>query len=323
MTLDHERTVAITALRRAIPYLRLYQGRIFVIKGGGEVFATPQATRSLLEQVGVLSQMGIRCVVVHGGGAQSTKLAERLGLETRFVEGRRVTDAATLEVATMVLNGALNTNLVATCRALGISAIGLSGVDGGLIRARKRPPRRLENGEMVDYGFVGDVVSVDTSVLSRLLEQGCVPIVSPLSADDQGTVLNINADVVAAQLARELKAEKLVLVTSVAGILRDISDPSSLISYTDIKGLIGLQESGAVKDGMLPKTAAIKDALYGGVARVHVISHKVQDSLLMEVFTNEGSGTLVVHDTKELLPEEIQPPTHVENLLRKTSGSGA
>ncbi len=315
MTHEHDRPAAIRALRQAIPYLRLFQGRVFVIKGGGEVFTTPEGTRALMEQVGVLHQVGIKVVVVHGGGAQATALAERLGFEQRFVDGRRVTDAATLNVTTMVLNGSVNTGIVAQCRALGIPALGLSGVDAGLIRARRRPPRRVESGETVDYGFVGDIVSVDVGALRRLLDDGFVPIVSPISADDQGTILNINADVVAASLAREMKAEKLMFVAGVNGILRDVNDPSTLVSYTDVRGLNQLQEAGSIHGGMLPKVAAIKDALYGGVQRVHVISSKVVDSLLTEVFTNEGSGTLVVHDTKELLPEEAQPPTRVQTLL--------
>jgi acetylglutamate kinase len=320
MSLEADRHRSIAALRRAIPYLRLFQGKVFVIKAGGEVFQAQNGLRQLLEQVGILHQLGIRSVVVHGGGAQATALADRLGLETRFVEGRRVTDEAMLSVTTMVLNGSINTSLVATCRSLGVPALGLSGVDAGFIRARRRPPRRLESGESVDYGFVGDIVSVDVAVIQKLHGEGFLPIVSPISADDQGVLLNINADVVAAHLAKELKAEKLIFVASVPGILRDVKDPSSLISYVDVKGLNELQEAGLIKDGMLPKVASIKDALYGGVHRVHVISHKVQDSLLTEIFTNEGSGTLVVLDTRELAPEETAAGSHIAAILRSAEG---
>jgi acetylglutamate kinase len=321
MSVESERHLAIAALRRAIPYLRLFQGKVFVIKAGGEVFAAPNGLRNLLEQVGILHQLGIRIVVVHGGGTQATTMAEKLGVETRFVEGRRVTDEAMLGVSTMVLNGSLNTSLVATCRALGVPALGLSGVDAGFIRARKRPVRRLDNGDSVDYGFVGDIVSVDVGVITKLHAEGFLPIVSPISADDNGTLLNINADVVAAHLAKELKAEKLILVTGVPGILRDVGDPGSLVSYTDVKGINALLETGAIKDGMLPKVASIKDALYGGVARVHVISHKIGDSLLTEVFTNEGSGTLVVLDTKELAPEETASGARLAMMLDKGQGA--
>jgi acetylglutamate kinase len=299
----NERTIVITALRHALPYLRVYKHKVFVLKAGGDAFVTAEGTRALMEQVGILHQVGIRVVVVHGGGPQSTALAKRLGLTTQMVEGRRVTDAQTLEVSTMVLNGEINTRIVAVCRALGIPAIGLSGVDGGLIKATKRPPVQVA-GQTVDYGFVGDILGLDTSILVKQLDNDFVPIVSPLSADDHGTVLNINADTVAAMIACELKAEKFVMATSAPGILESLDDPRSLISYIDRGGLRRLREEGKISGGMLPKVAAIERALSGGVPRVHVISYAQADSLLLEVFTNEGTGTLVVNDTKALRPEE-------------------
>ncbi len=304
MTTEHDRRVAITALRAAVPYLRLFQGKTFVIKAGGEVVADGERTAALMEQVGILHRLGIRVVVVHGGGGQATSLASRLGLETRFVEGRRVTDGPTLEVATMTLNGSVNTAIVAVCRRLGVPALGISGVDAGLVLARRRPPVEIEGEGEVDYGYVGDVVSVRAGVLRRILEERFVPVVSPLSADAEGEVLNVNADVIASRLAMEMKAEKLILLTGAPGILEDPADPTSLVSYTDLKGLEALRQAGALEGGMLPKVTSIKAALAGGVSRVHVISHKVRDSLLLEVFTNEGSGTLVVTDTESLLPEE-------------------
>jgi len=299
----NERSIVITALRHALPYLRIFKNKVFVIKAGGDAFLTHEATRALMEQIGILHQVGIRVVLVHGGGPQSTALAKRLGLETQMVEGRRVTDAQTLEVSTMVLNGEINTRIVAVCRALGIPAIGLSGVDGGLIKATKRPPVQVA-GQTVDYGFVGDILGLDTSILLKQLDNDLVPIVSPLSADDHGTVLNINADTVAAMIACELKAEKFVMATGTPGILEALDDPRSLISYVDRAGLRRLREEGKISGGMLPKAAAIERALSGGVPRVHVISYAQPDSLLLEVFTNEGTGTLVVNDTKALRPEE-------------------
>ncbi len=308
MTTEHDRRVTIAALRAAAPYLRLFQGKTFVIKAGGRVVADRRRTSALMEQVGILHRLGIRCVVVHGGGSQATELAGRLGLATRFVEGRRVTDAATRDVATMTLNGTVNTSIVAVCRRLGVPSLGISGVDAGLVHARRRPPVQVKGEGEVDYGFVGDVTSIDSGVLERILDDRFVPVVSPLSADDSGEVLNVNADVVASRLATEMRAEKLILVTGAPGILADAGDPSSLVSYTDVKGLDGLRAAGALEGGMLPKVTAIEDALAGGVARVHVISFKVPDSLLYEVFTNEGSGTLVVRDTESLLPEETSTP---------------
>ena len=299
----NERTIVITALRHALPYLRVYKHKVFVLKAGGDAFISAETTRALMEQIGILHQVGIRVVLVHGGGPQSTALSKRLGLATQMVEGRRVTDAQTLEVSTMVLNGEINTRIVAMCRALGIPAIGISGVDGGLIKASKRPPVQVA-GQTVDYGFVGDILGLDASILLKQLDNDLVPIVSPLSADDHGTLLNINADTVAAMIACELKAEKFVMATGTPGILESRDDPRSLISYIDRAGLRRLREEGRISDGMLPKVAAIERALSGGVPRVHVISYAQPDSLLLEVFTNEGTGTLVVNDTKALRPEE-------------------
>jgi len=239
----NERAIVITALRHALPYLRVYKHKVFVLKAGGDAFVSNETTRALMEQIGILHQVGIRVVVVHGGGPQSTALSKRLGLETHMVEGRRVTDAQTLEVSTMVLNGEINTRIVAMCRALGIPAIGLSGVDGGLIKAARRPPVQV-GGQTVDYGFVGDILGLDTSILLKQLDNDLVPIVSPLSADDHGTVLNINADTVAAMIACELKAEKFIMATGTPGILESLEDPRSLISYIDRAGLRRLRDEG-------------------------------------------------------------------------------
>jgi acetylglutamate kinase len=300
----NERAIVVTALRHAVPYLRVYKRKVFVLKAGGDAFLSDETTRALMEQIGILHQVGIRVVLVHGGGPQSTALSKRLGLETRMVEGRRVTDAQTLEVSTMVLNGEINTRIVAVCRALGVPAIGVSGVDGGLIQATKRPPVKQSSGETVDYGFVGDIHGIDSSIIVKQLENDLVPIVSPLSSDDHGVLLNINADTVAAAIATELKAEKFILATGAPGILESIEDPRSLISYLDRQGLRRLRDEGKISGGMLPKVAAIERALAGGVPRVHVISFSQPDSLLLEVFTNEGTGTLVVNDTERLRPEE-------------------
>ena len=304
MTSKRERAIVVSALKHAAPYIRLYKGRVFVIKAGGEVFADPELATALVEQVGILHQVGIRTVLIHGGGPQSTKLASDLGLDTQFVEGRRVTDSESLNVATMILNGQINTRILAACRDLQIPAVGISGVDAGLIRAHKRPPVEGKDGESVDYGFVGDIDAVEADILRKQLDNGLMPVVSPLSCDESGTLLNINADTVAAAIAAELDAEKLILVTGATGILEDVNDPGSLISYIDRKHLKELEEKGILADGMLPKAAAIDAAIKDGVSRVHVISYKLADSILLEVFTNEGTGTLVVDDIAALTPEE-------------------
>lgn len=299
-----DRAVVVSALKHAAPYIRLFKGKVFVLKAGGEVFADLDETRALLEQIGLLYQVGVKVVLVHGGGPQSTKLAAALGLDTQFIDGRRVTDGPSLDVATMVLNGQINTRILAVCRDLDIPAVGISGVDAGLIRAHRRPPVKKDGGGSVDYGFVGDIDSVDASVLRKQLDNGLMPVVSPLSCDSSGTLLNINADTVAAAIAAELKAEKLVLATGAPGILEDRDDPKSLISYVDLAALRKLRKKGKLADGMLPKAAAIESAISNGVNRVHVISYKVPDSLLLEIFTNEGTGTLVVDNIAALTAEE-------------------
>lgn len=303
---SHERDVVVSALKHAAPYIRLYKKKIFVLKAGGEVFTSDEATRHLLEQVALLHQVGIRVVLVHGGGPQSTELANALGVPTRMVGGRRVTDKQTLDVTTMVLNGTVNTRILAACRDLHLPAVGISGVDAGLIKAHKRPPVQVEghSGGPVDFGFVGDIDSVDTDVVCAQLENGMVPIVSPLSADENGIVLNINADTVAAALATSLRASKLILTMGAPGILEDRHNPSSLVSYLDLEDLQELRANGSLAEGMLPKARAIEAAIKGGVPRVHLISYKIPDSLLLEIFTNEGTGTLVVEDTDTLTPEE-------------------
>jgi acetylglutamate kinase len=299
--------LAIHALRSAAPYIRMYKGKTFVVKAGGGVFADPQATRSLVEQIAILHHFGVRVVLVHGGGPQLTELAEALGVPTRLVDGRRITDQRSIDVTAMVLNGLINTRVLGMCRDLNIEAVGISGVDAGLVTAHKRAPVRLTaDGELVDFGFVGDIDTVDTTVLRKLLDNGLMPVVSPLSADESGTLLNINADTVAAAIGAALQAEKLILCTGAPGILASIDDPRSLISYTDLNGLKRLREEGRIAAGMLPKAKAIEDAIRGGVRRVHVVSYQSAEGILGEVFTNEGTGTLIVADVNALTPAEQQ-----------------
>src|SRR5882724_956942 len=292
-----EQTLAIRALKSAAPYIRMYKGKTFVVKAGGGVFGDTDATRVLIEQIAILHYFGVRVVMVHGGGPQTTEISEALGIPTRMVEGRRVTDQKQIDVAAMVLNGLINTRILGMCRDLNIDAVGISGVDAGLVRAHRRPPVKGEaSGEMVDYGFVGDIDGIDTTVLRKLFDNGLMPVVSPLSADETGVLLNINADTVAAAIGAALGAEKLILCTGAPGILERAEDPTSLISYTDLRGLKRLREEGRIVDGMLPKAKAIENAIHGGVRRVHVVSYKAPEGILAEVFTNEGTGTLIVAD---------------------------
>jgi len=307
ITYRGDQALAIRALRSAAPYIRMYKGKTFVVKAGGGVFAEIASTRALVEQIGILHYFGVRVVLVHGGGPQLTALADALGIATHMIEGRRVTDEKSIELTAMVLNGLINTRVLAICRDLNIDAVGISGVDAGLVRAHRRPPVALaSNGEMVDFGFVGDIDAVDTTVLQKLLDNGLMPVVSPLSADASGTLLNINADTVAAAIGAALGAEKLILCIDAAGILASVDDPGSLISYTDLRGLARLHEQGRIAEGMAPKAKAIEQALRAGVRRVHVVSYLSPEGILGEVFTNEGTGTLIVPDVNALSPAEQQ-----------------
>jgi acetylglutamate kinase len=300
---DH--TATIRALKSAAPYIRMYKGKTFVIKAGGGVFGSPALTQQLMEQISILHYMGVRVVMVHGGGPQMTEVADALGVQTQMVQGRRVTDEKSIDVSSMVLNGLINTRILAICRELNIQAVGISGVDAGLVQAHRRKPVRLEgSSEVVDYGQVGDIDRIDPTAIRNLLENGYLPVISPLSADEHGTLLNINADTVAAAIGAALCAEKLILCTGAPGILERLGDPGSLISYTDLEGLEKLRESGSISDGMLPKVRAIENAIRGGVRRVHVVSYSSPEGILGEVFTNEGTGTLIVADIDHLPANE-------------------
>ena len=301
-----DQIATIRALRAAAPYIRLYKGKIFVVKAGGAVFGDADMTRALIEQIAILHYLGVRVVMVHGGGPQLTEVTEAMGVPTRMVQGRRITDEKTIDATSMVLNGLINTRILAFCRELQIDAVGLSGVAASLVQAHRRPPVKLNpsDTETVDFGFVGDIDRINTGVIRKHLDSGLMPVISPLSADAGGQLLNINADTVAAAIGAALQAEKLILCTGAPGILDDINDPGSVISYTDIAGLKRLREAGKISDGMLPKALAIEDAISGGVRRVHVIGYRSPDAILAEVFTNEGTGTLIVADIKALSSAE-------------------
>jgi len=241
---DH--AAMIRALRSASPYIRLYKGKIFVVKAGGAVFGDAAMTRALIEQIAILHYLGVRVVMVHGGGPQLTELTEALGVPTRMVQGRRVTDEKSIDATAMVLNGLINTRILAICRDLEISAVGLSGVDAGLIRAHRRPPMQLAgHAEAVDFGFVGDIDSVDVTIIRQHLDNGLMPVISPLSADDNGTLLNINADTVAAAIGAALSAEKLILCTGAPGILERV----------ELGELPGREDGGAPQPGRRSRIA--------------------------------------------------------------------
>jgi acetylglutamate kinase len=287
----------IKGLRTAVPYLRMYKGKTFVIKLGGELLADEQALTNFADQVSLLHQLSIDVVVVHGGGPQASELSERLGIEVETVGGRRVTDADTLEVAKMVFAGKLNTDLLSALQRSHVPSVGLSGIDGGMIRADRRPPVEVEDEESggmrtLDFGYVGDIEQVDPDVIRHLLAGGYVPVVCALAGGDDGAVYNVNADTIAARLAVTLGAIKLILLTRVVGVLSDPDNHNSLISVMDQIRLEEMLEEGAV-GGMKAKLEACREALDSGVPRTHIISGLKTDALLTEIFTNEGSGTLI------------------------------
>lgn len=289
----------IGALKQAIPYVRLYKEKVFVVKAGGRVLQKRETLEAVVEEVCLLHQVGVKIVMVHGGGPQATELSKRLGLETTIVAGRRVTDAQTLEVAKMVYAGSLSVDLLSAFRAHETRAVGLSGVDGQLLTARRRHKKLIEPFPgapkvEVDFGFVGDIESVDPQVLNHILGGNAVPVISPLACDAQGTVFNVNADSIAEAVARALKAEKLIIMTDADGILKDVKDPASLVSYADIAELERLKAGGSLSGGMLPKVDAAVLALKGGVRRAHIINGTRPGALLTEIFTNAGCGTMIV-----------------------------
>ena len=288
----------ILLLKEALPYLRRHRRRTMIVKLGGEIADNDVALRSLAQDLSLLVHVNIRIVVVHGGGPQATELSKKLGLTPKMVEGRRVTDAATLEVTKMVFAGQINMELISVLRAQGLRPVGLSGVDGNLLQVVRRPPtpmRDAATGEttMVDFGHVGDVVSADPHLLTLLVEAGYVPVISSLGSDEEGNILNINADTVASVIARAMGAAKLISLTNVPGLMRDPKDPTTLISRLTVDEAREAIRAGVVSGGMAPKMDSLIDAVEGGVEAGHILSGLDESALLLELFTDRGAGTLV------------------------------
>lgn len=288
----------VEALKGALDYTRLYRRQTFVLKVGGEILGSEEAVENLAVQVALLESLSIRLVLVHGGGPQASELSRRMGLEPELVAGRRVTSPEVLEVAKMVFAGQLNVDLLAALRRHGVRGVGLSGIDAHILTARRRPPVEVEvdggGRRTVDFGEVGDLVATDTSLLESLVESHHVPVVASLACDDDGRVLNVNADTVAQQLAAALGAKKLVFLTASPGLLRDVNDPASLVAFADPADLRQLLDDGVVTAGMRPKVEACLKAVASGVRRTHIIDGRAPDSLLLELFTGTGSGTMIV-----------------------------
>jgi acetylglutamate kinase len=280
-------------LLEALPYIQEFQGKIFVIKYGGHAFDDVALRESFARDVLVLSLVGIRPVVVHGGGPQIGDMLKRLGLESRFVEGLRVTDDRTMDVVEMVLGGLINKEIVRLIHRAGGRAVGLSGKDGGLVRARRMAPLRLmRNGEevVVDLGRVGDVETVNPEVIDHLIRADFIPVVAPVGADAEGLTLNINGDEMAAKLASALKAEKLVLLTDVQGV---VGEGGELLSTLEAGAAERMIERGVIAGGMIPKVRCGMQALHEGVSKVHIVDGRAEHAVLLEIFTDRGVGTQI------------------------------
>lgn len=288
-------------LREALPYIKRFKGKTFVVKFSGKVTENRENLYSLTEELALLHQVGIRICVIHGGGKQLNELADKLGVAQTVIDGRRVTDDDTLELAKMIFAGKINTDILAALRNRGVEAVGVSGVDGNIVHAARRPPRQIKNKETgetktVDFGHVGDVLEINASLLSLLLENNYLPVVSSLGADEEGRVFNINADTIAAEIAVQLKAEKLVLLSDVNGIYLDPSDKESKMSRLTVSQVDELIVEGIATGGMIPKLQSLIHPLKRGVKSAHVISGNDKNALLSEVFTDDGTGTMIVSD---------------------------
>jgi acetylglutamate kinase len=277
-------------LVEALPYIRRFRGATVVVKHGGHAMTNPALARNVADDIVLMRSVGMRPVVVHGGGPQISALMERLGMVPEFRDGLRVTDADSLDVARMVLVGKINRDIVSAINLHGPLAVGLSGEDAGLILASARHP---------DLGFVGDVEAVNPAILERLLAEDLIPVVSTIGTDVGGQAYNINADTVAGAIAEALGAEKVVYLTDIDGLRRDVDDAATLVSRITAKELNDLAAAGGIEGGMIPKVAACLHALDRGVESAHILDGRVAHVLLLEIFTDSGIGTMI---TKEVTP---------------------
>ncbi len=285
-------------LIEALPYIQRFNRKVIVVKYGGSAMADEELQKNVIKDVVLLKLVGFKPIIVHGGGKAISKWVEKAGMEPRFVNGLRVTDAPTMEIAEMVLNR-VNKDLVKMVQELGVLGVGISGKDGGLLHVQKK----LSGGQ--DIGFVGDIDQVNPKILYDLLEKDFLPIVCPIGYDDAYNTYNINADDAACAIARAMKAEKLAFLTDVPGVYRDPKDPSSLISELPIDQMEELLASGNVGGGMLPKLQNCMDAVQNGVSRVHIMDGRILHCLLLEIFTNQGIGTAILSkDSERYFPQD-------------------
>ncbi|HJL91819.1 MAG: acetylglutamate kinase [Acidimicrobiales bacterium] len=290
-------------LVETLPYITRFAGRVVVVKFGGNAMESDELADQFAQDIVLMHSVGIKPVVVHGGGPQIGDLVERLGLSTEFKDGQRVTDKETLEIAQMVLVGKVNTDIVSSINVHSPIAVGLSGGDSKLIEATQRDS---------SLGYVGDVVKINPSIVDCLMEENLIPVISTIGTDSNGQAYNINSDTVAAALAGSLKAERLLYLTDVEGLLEDVSDPESKISKIGISSLNDLIDKGIVKSGMIPKAQACIDAIKEGVASAHMVDGRIPHVLLLELFTDAGIGTMVL---PEDMVDSFKSETHEQDQL--------
>ena len=295
MTLDSAQALNVAhVLTEALPYIRRYQGKTLVIKYGGNAMTDEKLKRGFARDVVLMKLVGINPVIVHGGGPQIDSLLDRIGKESKFVDGMRITDTETMDVVEMVLGGAVNKDIVNLINAQGGRAIGLSGKDGPLIIAHKmthtRRSKLLDEPEIIDLGHVGEVTRINTDVLDCLIKGDFIPVIAPIGTDEQGVSYNINADLVACKVAEAMKAEKLILLTNIKGLLNKQGELMTGLSADEVRALIA---DGTISGGMLPKIDSALDAVKAGVNRAHIIDGRIEHAVLLELFTDDGIGTLI------------------------------
>jgi len=285
-------------LIEALPYIQKFAGKTMVIKYGGHAMLEQDLKEKVMLDILLLHSVGIRPVVVHGGGPEINSMLNRVGKESQFVRGLRVTDRETMEIASMVLVGKLNTEIISLLNKFGGKAVGLSGKDALLLQAVKKP-MKLQNSqgelEEVDLGFVGEIQQVRPGIITSLIEQGYIPVISPVAGGEDGESYNINADTAAGEIAKALKADKFLLLTDVPGVLRDVQDKDSLISFIKEEEIDQLIQDGIISGGMIPKVECAQSALRGGVGSVHILDGRIPHAILLELFTDGGIGTMFQH----------------------------
>ncbi len=289
MSLDIVNAQRAEVLTQALPYIQKYYNKIVVVKYGGNAMINEELKRQVMDDIILLQQIGVRVVLVHGGGPEITDVLEKFGRESVFIDGLRVTDKESAEIVQMVLAGKVNKNLVNLIQTKGGRAIGICGIDGRLIEARKKDEV---------HGFVGEITNVNVKPITDLLQNGYIPVVSTVGCDAAGNVYNINADTAAAYIAGAMKAERLMTLTDTAGVLRDVNDPSSLIRFVNLEDARRMIADGSVSGGMIPKIECCIEAINRGVSKVTIIDGRIPHSLLIEMLTDEGAGTMIA-ETEE------------------------